>query len=365
MLHLYLRKGEVTTRSIAENIGVGVNIGQPIVATDGNSRDRLVYSLGGADSDSFVIVASTGQLRTRTALDYEMQSSYSVVVTVSDGNLTDMITVHNSVTNVDESTVNTAPVFSDGNSITLSIAENTGSGVNIGSAVSATDVDADALTYTLGGIDSASFSIDSTTGQIRTYASLDYETQSSYSVVVTVSDGNLTDMITVHISVTNVDESTVNTAPVFSDGDSITLSIAENTGSGVNIGSAVSATDVDADALTYTLGGIDSASFSIDSTTGQIRTYASLDYETQSSYSVVVTVSDGNLTDMITVHISVTNVDESTVNTAPVFSDGDSITLSIARKYGFRCEYRECCVSNRRGCRCVDLYARWYRWCII
>ena len=160
---------------------------------------------------------------------------------------------------MEESTVNTAPVFSDGDSITLSIPENTGSGVNIGSAVSATDVDEDPLTYTLGGIDSVSFSIDSTTGQIRTYASLDYETQSSYSVVVTVSDGNLTDMITVHISVTNVDESTVNTAPVFSDGDSITLSIPENTGSGVNIGSAVSATDVDADPLTYTLGGIDSA----------------------------------------------------------------------------------------------------------
>ena len=190
-------EGEVTTRSIAENTGVGVNIGQPVVATDGNSRDKLVYSLGGADRDSFVIIASTGQLRTRTALDYETQSSYSVVVTVSDGNLTDMITVHISVTNVDESTVNTAPVFSDGDSITLSIPENTGSGVNIGSAVSATDVDEDPLTYTLGGIDGASFSIDSTTGHIRTYASLDYETQSSYSVVVTVSDGNLTDMITV------------------------------------------------------------------------------------------------------------------------------------------------------------------------
>ena len=249
--------------------------------------DALTYTLGGIDGASFSIDSTTGQIRTYASLDYETQSSYLVVVTVSDGNLTDMITVHISVTNVDESTVNTAPVFSDGDSITLSIAENTGSGVNIGSAVSATDVDADALTYTLGGIDGASFSIDSTTGQIRTYASLDYETQSSYSVVVTVSDGNLTDMITVHISVTNVDESTVNTAPVFSDGDSITLSIAENTGSGVNIGSAVSATDVDEDVLTYTLGGIDGASFRIDSTTGQIRTYASLDYETQSSYTVV------------------------------------------------------------------------------
>jgi hypothetical protein len=50
--------------------------------------------------------------------------------------------------------------------------------------------------------------------------------------MVEVSDGNLTDTITVNISVKNINES-----PVFAD-DSVPFSIAENTGNGMPIGSA-------------------------------------------------------------------------------------------------------------------------------
>ncbi|MCY3742290.1 MAG: cadherin domain-containing protein [Candidatus Poribacteria bacterium] len=102
-----------------------------------------------------------------------------------------------------------------------------------------------------------------------------------------------------------------NNAPVFSDGTATTRSIAENTASGVSIGATVSATDADNDTLTYTLGGTDAGSFSIDSTTGQLRTSAALDYETKTSYSVTVSVSDGNGgSDSITVSINITDVVE-------------------------------------------------------
>ena len=216
---------------------------------------------------------------------------------------------------------NNAPVFTDGTSTTRSIAENTKSGENIGSAVAATDDDNDTLTYTLGGTDAGSFSIHSTTGQLQTKAALDYETKSSYSVTITVSDGNGgTDSITVVISVTDVDETSTNngpvsnagnSAPVFAEGNSTTRSVAENTGSGVDIGTAVSATDPDNDTLTYNLGGTDAASFSINSTNGQLRTNAALDYETQTSYAVTLTVSDSNGgSDSITVTINVTDVTE-------------------------------------------------------
>ena len=99
-----------------------------------------------------------------------------------------------------------------------------------------------------------------------------------------------------------------NNIPVFTDGDSTTRSIAENTASGTNIGAAVSATDADSDdTLTYTLGGTDADSFSIVSTSGQLQTSAALDYETQSSYTVTIDVSDGNDgLDRITVTINVT-----------------------------------------------------------
>ncbi len=321
--------GKSATRTVAENTRSGVNIGSAVAATDAEGH-TLTYSLSGTDAAAFSIDSSSGQLRTNASLDYETKSTYTITIIVSDGSLTDSITVTIKVTDVDEAPSNNAPVFSDGDSTTLTVAENTSSGVNIGSAVSATDTDDDTLTYSLGGTDSAAFSIDSSSGQLRTSASLDYETKSTYTVTIIVSDGTLTDSITVTIKVTDVDEAPSNNAPVFSDGDSTTLTVAENTSSGVNIGSAVSATDTDDDTLTYSLSGTDAAAFSIDSSSGQLRTSASLDYETKSTYTVTITVSDGTLTDSITVTIKVTDVDEAPSNNAPVFSDGDSTTLTVA-----------------------------------
>ena len=242
-----------------------------------------------------------------------------MTITANDGNTTtvaaDSIDVTISVTNVNE-----APSFAS-STATRSIAENTASGQNIGSAVTATDVDANTtLAYTLGGTDASSFSIVSTSGQLQTSAALDRETKASYSVTVTASDGSLSDTTTVTINVTNVNE-----APSFAS-STATRAIAENTASGQNIGTAVAATDVDHTSLAYTLSGTDAASFGIVSTTGQLQTSAALDRETKASYSVTVTATDGgNLSDTTTVTISVTDV-----NDAPVFTNGDSTTRSIA-----------------------------------
>ncbi len=141
------------------------------------------------------------------------------------------------------SITNNAPTFTEGTNTTRSVAENTASGQNIGAAVTATDADtSDTLTYTWGGTDASSFSVNNSTGQLRTSAALDYETQASYAVTVSVSDGNGgADSINVTINVTNVDEP--NSAPVFTEGPSTTRSVAENTVSGQNIGAAVTATD--------------------------------------------------------------------------------------------------------------------------
>ncbi len=57
-------------RSVPENTRAGTNIGDPIAADDleGNS---LTYTLTGEDAESFTIVSSTGQLRTKEPLDFE------------------------------------------------------------------------------------------------------------------------------------------------------------------------------------------------------------------------------------------------------------------------------------------------------
>ena len=315
--------GSGTTRSIPENTPAGVNIGSPVSATD-EDEDILTYSLGGTDAASFGVVSASGQLQTRAPLDYETKNAYTVTVTVSDGDLTDLTTVGITVTDVEE---NQAPVFTAGSGTTRSIPENTPAGVNIGGPVSATDEDGDILTYSLGGIDGASFGVVSTSGQLQTRAPLDYETKNSYLVTVMVSDGSLTDEISVGINVTDVDE---NRAPVFTAGSGTTRSIPENTPAGVNIGGPVSATDADGDILTYSLGGIDGASFGVVSTSGQLKTRAPLDYETKNSYLVTVIVSDGKLTDEISVGINVTDVDETPTDHAPVFTEGSGTTRSVA-----------------------------------
>ena len=77
-------EGASTTRSIPENTPAGRNIGAPVSATDDPDNDLLTYSLGGPDEEFFDIDASSGQLQTKTALDYESKSSYSVTVSVRD-----------------------------------------------------------------------------------------------------------------------------------------------------------------------------------------------------------------------------------------------------------------------------------------
>ena len=204
--------------------------------------------------------------------------------------------------------INTAPVFSDGTTATRTVAENTAANTNIGTPITATDVDNDRLTYTLSGTDAAAFSINSTTGQLRTRAALDYETKAAYSVTVAVSDGyGGSDSMSVTINVTDIHE---NRAPVFTDGTTATRTVAENTTANTNIGTAIAATDADNDSLTYTLGGTDAATFNIVSTTGQLKIKKTLDYETKRTYTVKITVSDGSLTDVITVTINVTDINE-------------------------------------------------------
>ncbi len=144
-------------------------------------------------------------------------------------------------------------------------------------------------------------------------------------MTITVSDGNLTDTITVTINVTDLEETEANTPPVFEDGTSITRSVAENTEADENIGTPITATDADENTLAYLLSGTDAAAFAIDSTTGQLKTSAALNHETKAAYTVNVVVSDGSDTDTISVTINVTDVNE-----APVIAANTDTTRSVA-----------------------------------
>ena len=203
-------EGPTTTRGVAENTATGLDIGDPVAATD-TENDTLTYSLDATSAASFDIDASSGQLRTKAALDFEDKSSYTVTVSVRDsrdanGDADEMTDDTIRVT-ILVSNVNDAPVFPS-ETVMRSVDENTVAGMNIGAPVAATDDDDDPLTYSLdSSTDADSFSIDAASGQLQTKAPLDYETTPSYSVTVTAADPfGLNDTIEVTIIVNNVDE---------------------------------------------------------------------------------------------------------------------------------------------------------------
>ena len=105
--------------------------------------------------------------------------------------------------------------------------------------------------------------------------------------------------------------SRANSAPEFPASETGVRAVDENTPWYQNIGAPVTATDDNNDRLTYSLENAGTSHFTIVRSTGQLQVGAPLDYETRSSYTVTVKVSDpSGATDTITVTINVSNVDE-------------------------------------------------------
>ena len=353
-------EGDTATRSVQENQPAGTNVGSPLTATDPDNN-QLFYRVDDPDPaapdnparatlSTIFSIDNNGQLTTKKALDYETKNSYTAFVSVSDNDDgSDRITVTINVTDVAES--GNPPVFAEGTSASRSISrsESQIDRRNIGDPISATDPDGGTLTYSMSGLDSQLLSIVSSTGQLR--VSYIPPTRDTLNLTVTATDPtNLTASISVTIS--------INESPVFGEGTSTTRSVAENTAPGTNIGSAVSATDAENDTITYSLEGTDAASFDIVSTSGQLQTKAALDYETKSSYSVIVKASDtkGGV-DRITVTINVTDVNEQPppppppppTESCPCLLGGDLDDTVCCGKYGIWPQYR--CAGLSDGCR--------------
>ena len=103
-------QSDSTIREVPENSEKERSIGASVSAHD-EDDDLLIYILSGPDAELFRIGRRDGQLKTEAPLNFEVRSSYSVVVTATDPfGATDSIVVNIEVTDEDdpaEITVNT------------------------------------------------------------------------------------------------------------------------------------------------------------------------------------------------------------------------------------------------------------------
>ena len=297
---------ETGARSVDENTPAGRIIGTPIAATDADN-DRRTYSISGTDAAFFDVVASSGQLRTKAALNHESRDSYSFTMSVTDGKdvhgyadttIDATITVTVTVADVDEPPVITGVT-------TIADYDENGSG-DVATYTADDPEDTTTFTWSLGGLDSGDFDI---TGGVLAFKNApDYERPADsggnnhYEVTVEATDStNKKGTLHVDILVQNVDEPPVITGPDTVD------DFPENSATSRQVG-RYTASDPEGASVNLSLSS-GSAEFALAGN-GVLTFEESPDYEDQRSYSVTVRVVAGSHTVNKTVTVNIQNVEE-------------------------------------------------------
>ena len=330
----------VATVSVPENTTAVLSA----TATDSDPGSTLTYSIKASktgtniDGGKFSITGS-GIISFKAAPNYEAPTDndadnvYLVAIQVKDGinTVTQNLTI--TVTNVNE-----APTFTS--ATTANTIENSTSV----QTVRATDPDGGATltysipsTYTGNNVDGAKFAVSSS-GVLTFVAAPNFEAHSDsdtnniYLVSVQVSDGTNLVIQNITVTVSNIDE----VAPTFTSSN--TKSITENTTAVLT----VTATDTDSNSGTliysistnYTGGNLDGSKFTI-SNTGALAFVTGRNFESPSdndsnnTYLVTVTVSDGFNSTAQNIIVTVTNVNEPTAFISPAIATVPENTTAV------------------------------------
>ena len=292
----------LTGGTIAENSADGTVVGS-VRGIDPDAGAVLTYALIDNAGGRFAIDANTGVITVAdgTLLDFETATSHGILVRVTDqGGLSFDKSFTIAVTNVNEAP--TDEVLIGG-----TIDENSANGTVVGT-VQGVDTNAGAV-FTLTNDADGRFAIDANTGVITVVdgTRLDFEATNVHGITVRVTNqgGAFVDKnFTIHLN-------DANEAPT-----SETLSnngVVENSTNGTVVGT-IHTTDPDAGTvLTYSLVDDAGGRFAIDADTGVITVADGtlLDFETASSHSILVRVTDqGGLSLEKTFTIQVLNVPE-------------------------------------------------------
>ena len=333
--------GRVTAPvSVDENSGEGVAVDLPVTAVDPDGDD-LTYSLTGTDADLFTVDVSSGQIRVgrQAMLDEETKDLYRFFLQVTDNKnslaradptIDDTIDVYVRVLDVEEDgAVSLDPDPPEaGHVVTASVSDPDGGVSNVtwqwqerldgGSWSDITD--ADSATFTPG-----LRHFNNELRAVASYTDARGDGKSATSAAATVAPGNNQPSFAAETERRSVDEND----------------------EGADVSAVVVAIDADDDTLFYSISGTDASLFTVNAGTGQISVAAgtSLDYETKSTYSVVISVSDRKdiadasdtvIDDTVAVTIDVVNVnDAGTVNLpAEAPRVGDQLTAELSDQDG-------------------------------
>ncbi|WAR26922.1 FAT4-like protein, partial [Mya arenaria] len=282
------------TGTVAEDAVITFSVAK-VDCSDGDSTvgNTINYSITSILTE-FVVDANSGDVTVNGALDMETTESYDVIVQASDGTFTTNATVKISVTNINDKT----PQFNPSGPYTTTITENLAIG-NTVFDLDATDADITDTTFvyriTNGNAD-GKFTIGTTSGIIQTTKTIDRDDPitASYTLTIEVADGSgigaLTATSSIVISVTDENDNWPRC-----DASVYTATASEDASIGLNLVSPT-CTDLDVVASSTLVYSINSGNgenkFQINGGTGVISLQASLDYETTSTYTLVVLVDD-------------------------------------------------------------------------
>ena len=282
--------------TVSENLPIATDVIK-ISAFDADGGDSLSYSLSGTNSGHFQISSSSGLVETTQVLDYETVNYYSLTVSVSDGSVSISTSLTLSVSNT-----NDAPYVTNlpGN---VSVAENDVTAAVID--VNASDPDGDNITFSLSGTGSDDFLINSAIGLVTLNRALNYEIQELYSLTVRVSDG-AGGVAFASLTVITVNQ---NDPPAILGGP-YTANVEESLNAGTTVYKAAVFDEDSSDTPSFSISGTNSNHFAISSA-GVVTTTQALDYESITSYTLIVSVSDGSASMNTTLTITVVDTNDS------------------------------------------------------
>ncbi|XP_033097305.1 cadherin-23-like, partial [Anneissia japonica] len=304
--------------NLDENSPVGTFV-ISVIATDSDTGagGEVKYFIDQGNEDGkFFLDEDTGEITVANPLNFESVSNYTLVISARDQALpfnNGTSTVIIQLSNVNEQTQFSQTQYRE------AVPEDTPPGTVV-LQVFATDPDNSAIIYSISSNAPSSirnlFTINSTTGEIKTSGPLDREDTDLYTFNVLASDGGAGEgSAEVRIDVVDVNDNT----PTFDVGPVVLVSIPENVDANYPV-TSFRATDPDADVngqVTYRIeSGNNPTTFYLDEGSNnliQMRTSRLLDREEQMEYSIVVVVSDAgrpSLNNSIRINVTVEDVND-------------------------------------------------------